>query len=79
MYRVEEMKNVSLEEEEEEEEDLERVKREVESKHVKREDRGRQQRQLNWEWLQEMAWFVSKTKTIKWLTPRKVRHGEKIN
>ena len=73
MYRVEETKNISFEEEEEE--DLEHVKREVESKRVKREDRGRRQRQSNREWLQEMVWFVSKT--MKWLTPSKVRHGEK--
>ena len=56
MYRVEETKNVSFEEEEEEEEeeeDLERVKQEVESKRVKWEDRGRRRRQSNQEWLQE--------------------------
>ena len=53
MYRVEEMKNVSFGEEEEEEEDLERVKREVESKCVKREDRGRRRRQSNREWRRE--------------------------
>ena len=51
MYRVEETKNVSFEEEEEE--DLERVKREVESKRVKQEDRGRQRRHSNQEWLRE--------------------------
>ena len=57
MYRVEETKNVSFgEEEEEEEKDLESVKREVESKRVKREDRGRRRRQSNREWLRE-KWF----------------------
>ena len=49
MCRVKETKNVSFEEEEEEEEeeeDLQRVKREVELKRVKWEDRGGRRRPM---------------------------------